>query len=44
VDGVALLVAAVTLGIRVELGFSMALLLGGLAILGLSQMIGSLRH
>lgn len=44
VDGVALLTATVALGIRVELGFGMALLLGGLAILGLSQMIGSLRH
>lgn len=44
VDGAALLVAAVALAIRVELGFGMALLLGVLAILGLSQMIGPFRR
>jgi hypothetical protein len=44
VDGVALLIATVALGIRVEIGFGMALLLGGLAILGLSQMVGALRR
>jgi hypothetical protein len=44
VGGAALLVAAVALSIRVELGFGMALLLGVLAILGLSRVIGSFRR
>jgi hypothetical protein len=44
VDGVALLIATVGLGIRVTLGLGAALLLGGLAILGLTQAIGLLRR
>jgi hypothetical protein len=44
VDGVALLVATVALVIRVELGFGMALLLGVLAMLGLSRVIRSSRR
>jgi hypothetical protein len=43
VDGVALSIATVALGIRVTLGFGLALLLGGLAVLGLMWAVGSLR-
>jgi hypothetical protein len=43
VDGVALLIATVALGIRVTLGFGVALLMGGLAILGLTRAVGSLK-
>lgn len=44
VDGLGLVLAAVALGVRFRFGFGLALLLGILAILGLSQAIGLLRQ
>jgi hypothetical protein len=44
VDGLGLLFGAVALGIEVDLGFGTALLLGLLAVLGLSRAVGILRR
>jgi hypothetical protein len=44
VDGLGLGLAAVALGVRVRLGFGLVILLGILAILGLSRVISLLRH
>jgi len=44
VDGLGLLVGAVALSVRTGFGFGPSLLLGLLAILGLSRAIGFLRH
>ncbi len=44
VDGLGLLLGAVALGIKIEFGFGAALLLGLIAVLGLSQAIGFLRR
>ena len=44
VDGLGLLFAAIALGIRIELGFGLALILGLLAVVGLSQALRFLRR
>lgn len=44
VNGLGLLLASVALGLRLDLGFGAVLLLGGLAILGLSRVVVFLRH
>ncbi len=44
VDGLGLLLGAVALRVKVEFGFGVALLLGLMAVLGLSQVIGFLRR
>ena len=44
VNGLGLLLGAVALRIKIEFGFGVALLLGLLAVLGLSQAIGFLRR
>ena len=44
VDGLGVSFAAVALGIRIELGFGLALILGLLAIVGLSQALQFLRR
>ena len=43
VDGISLLCAAVALRVRIELSFAAALLLGLIALVGLSHAMGSLR-
>ncbi len=44
VDALGLLLAALATALRLRLGFGAALLLGGLAVLGLSRVIGFLRR
>jgi hypothetical protein len=44
VDGLSLLLAALALTIRVEIPFGLALILGLLAVLGISQAVGFLRQ
>jgi hypothetical protein len=44
VEGLGMLLAAVALGTKVKFGFATACLLGLIAVLGLSQAVGFLRH